>query len=393
VILLLLAAAGAPLAAAAPASPPLRTLASPRPIPPAELASDTLAWVGDRAVTALDLVQRIEWMPWPEKHNPASLDSARVKALQSLVAEQLLAGEAERLGLGGPVVFGMREALRRALARDALYHEVVKDSTRPDFARVEAIVRREYPRARPSDRPALRHMVADSLRQLAESRRGDEFLGRLLGGERVVVDSAVFMRFSDSLRSVMLEVKASGAPVTGRPIPSEASDVLRLRLAADLARPIAHLPDGPLSLGDVLEDMRFYEFHVSTLQRQRFAQEMSGNLRAVVEGEAAAREALRRGLDRRPEVRHDLEMWSAAWGSNLALARIPHDRVNAHVAELAERASPRMRYPALRRVEILPANMVVKRFLGFGGGMLAAPSLAPQWEWVPLWRATMKPRP
>jgi hypothetical protein len=31
--------------------------------------------------------------------------------------------------------------------------------------------------------------------------------------------------------------------------------------------------------------------------------------------------------------------------------------------------------------------MVTKRTLGFGGGMLAAPSLTPLWDWVPIWRA------
>jgi hypothetical protein len=352
------------------------------------LARDTLARVGNDAVTALDLVQRIEWMPWPEKRNPASLDSARVRGLQSLVAERLLDAEAGRLGLGeSGAVPRMRRALRKALARDALYRDVVSSAPAPDAARIDAIVRREFPHARTADLPALRHQVADSLRQTSEMERGNAFMARQLAGRSVTVDSVTFMLFADSLRAVMLALRESGAPGSHRTIPGEASDVLRSRLAPYLDRALARLPDGPLTLGDALEDLRFYSFPVTTLQRQRFAMELNDHLRAMVEGEWMAREALRRGYGDHPDVRHDLDMWTGAWRAQQALARVPRDSLDRHLADLADQAGLGIDYPALRRVSILPSNMVVKRNLGFGGGMLAAPSLVPMWEWVEVWRA------
>ena len=47
----------------------------------------------------------------------------------------------------------------------------------------------------------------------------------------------------------------------------------------------------------------------------------------------------------------------------------------------------RIDYAALRRARILPSNMLTRRSLGFGGSMLAAPTLSPNWDWVPIWRA------
>ena len=96
-----------------------------RPAPSENLSLDTLAWVGTSAVTAADLVRRIEWMPWPGKQDGAGMDSAKVRALQSLAGECLLAQEAEREGLGDSgSVARMRASLRKALVRDALYHDV-----------------------------------------------------------------------------------------------------------------------------------------------------------------------------------------------------------------------------------------------------------------------------
>jgi len=39
-------------------------------------------------------------------------------------------------------------------------------------------------------------------------------------------------------------------------------------------------------------------------------------------------------------------------------------------------------YDRLKKVEIEPINIVTKRFIGFGGTMLAAPTLYPLWQWV-----------
>ena len=60
-------------------------------VPP--LSLDTLARVGSSIITERDLLERIELMPWEGKDKPNEYDSSKIKALNSLVAERLLAVE------------------------------------------------------------------------------------------------------------------------------------------------------------------------------------------------------------------------------------------------------------------------------------------------------------
>jgi hypothetical protein len=56
--------------------------------------------------------------------------------------------------------------------------------------------------------------------------------------------------------------------------------------------------------------------------------------------------------------------------------------VNRHIASLAREVPIDIRRQRLSKVTIIPSNMVTRRYLGFGGVMLATPILLPQWEWV-----------
>lgn len=377
-----------------------RVSAAPRALARRDLARDTLAWVGERGITALDLVERIELMPWQEKASPAAAESAQVHALQSLVGEKLLAAEAEREGLGRTgAIARMRHSLLKALARDALYREVTAGAPAPSSGDVERIVARRHPR--PAELPALRRAVADSLRQSSRGQRAAGYLKRLLAGQRAVVDSAAFMELADSLRRIMRAARAQrgGGSVDISP---DAPDMLLARLAPDLERPLARLPGAPYTIGEALEDLRFYPFGFHSLERRRFALEMNAHLRLMVENELVARAALRRHFDQRPEVRHDLEMWSDMWSAQLALERVvapyhaPAERREAaarYVAGLAQHGRVEFNYVAARSVSIAPVSMLTRRYLGFGGGMLAAPALTPLWDWVPQWRAARRPLP
>jgi hypothetical protein len=499
-----------------------------------ELSLDTLAWVGARAVTAADLVRRIEWMPWPAKQAGAGMDSAKVRALQSLAGEQLLAAEAERQGLGDSgSVARMREALLKGLVRDALYRDVVATVPVVPAAEVDRIVRPRASHATAAALHALRRAVADSLRSAGRSARAADFMARVLSAQRATVDSAVFMMLADSLRYLMVAYPDPLDRGPRRALLPDYMEALLVRLGPSLARPLVRLPGRPLLLGEALEEFRFYAFTVQSLDAEPFAAELSARLRAVVEGEWMAREGLRRHLDQRPEVRRDLDLWMAAWRAQLLSARIASgpgasedaafrrlalyqperarqlcevdvaeilsvsheqaarlrsrldaggrldslarryttraewrsqggrsgffpvlqhahlgyaalltpadslcgplrlpeghsvfrvmgkrihpdslagrrlldaardqataelraDRVARYVASLAHRDRVEFDYAALRRIDVLPENMLTKRRLGFGGGMMAAPSLPQLWDWVRILHAGQEAMP
>ncbi len=91
------------------------------------LPTDTLAEIGTRVITGRDLIERIELMPWQGKDKPGRHDSAKVKALQSMVAEQLLALDASVQGFGtDSVTKRYRENVERLLVRDELFKREVR---------------------------------------------------------------------------------------------------------------------------------------------------------------------------------------------------------------------------------------------------------------------------
>ncbi|MBP1691812.1 MAG: hypothetical protein H6Q32_1164 [Bacteroidetes bacterium] len=92
----------------------------------AVLPPDTLAEVGASVITARDFLERIELMPWPGKDRAAEHDSAKIRALRSLVAEFLLAQEAAVRGLGRDSGTERRRLeLEGLMVRDELYKREV----------------------------------------------------------------------------------------------------------------------------------------------------------------------------------------------------------------------------------------------------------------------------
>jgi hypothetical protein len=59
-----------------------------------------------------------------------------------------------------------------------------------------------------------------------------------------------------------------------------------------------------------------------------------------------------------------------------------HGTLNAFVASVARDYRVTMYYNRLKNVAVSPVNIVTRRFIGFGGSILAVPALNPLWEWV-----------
>jgi len=92
------------------------------------LPSDTLAKVGTTVITARDLIERIELMPWPEKEKPREHDSSKVKALNSIIAERMLAIEGKQLNVGNDEVAQLKmRAMEKLFVRDELFKREVKE--------------------------------------------------------------------------------------------------------------------------------------------------------------------------------------------------------------------------------------------------------------------------
>ncbi len=94
-------------------------------VPP--LSLDTLARVGSSVITERDLIERIELMPWEGKEKPKQYDSSKIKALNSLVAERLLAIEGKHLNIGTDEISEIKiRGMEKMFVRDELFKREVK---------------------------------------------------------------------------------------------------------------------------------------------------------------------------------------------------------------------------------------------------------------------------
>jgi parvulin-like peptidyl-prolyl isomerase len=118
---------------------PALAAASPQSQSAGGLPHDTLAEVGSGVITATDLIERIDLMPFPGRDRASEMDSLKIRALQSIVAERLLAGEATVRGIGFDSVAKLRlDALERAFVRDELYKKEVAAGVTVSAAEIEA---------------------------------------------------------------------------------------------------------------------------------------------------------------------------------------------------------------------------------------------------------------
>jgi len=64
-------------------------------------------------------------------------------------------------------------------------------------------------------------------------------------------------------------------------------------------------------------------------------------------------------------------------------ARAEHQRrvVEEYVGRLAKENAVKIHYDRLLKLHVNPANMVTRRFIGFGGVITAVPSITPIWQW------------
>ncbi len=103
-------------------------------VPPDEV----LARVGPKVVTAEEFLERLELMPWRDKELVALHDSLKAEALRSLVAEKLLALEAEERGIGTDErTTAMLGGVNRMLTKDKLYTEEVVNKSVITDAEIE----------------------------------------------------------------------------------------------------------------------------------------------------------------------------------------------------------------------------------------------------------------
>ncbi len=93
-----------------------------------EIKNDTIAKVGDKAVTVRDFIERYELTIWLGKERKTQVDKNKLEFLYSMIAEKLLALKGLALGLDkDPEIQRAIQQTEKLLVLDALYRQEIKN--------------------------------------------------------------------------------------------------------------------------------------------------------------------------------------------------------------------------------------------------------------------------
>jgi hypothetical protein len=401
-----------------------------------KLPEDTLATVGSSVITARDFLERLELMPWPGIDRRQEHDSAKIRALRSLVAEKLLAQEAAVRGIGQDTISRRRVAdLERLMVRDELFkREVIgriqvtdrelgtgmkrytrelrllylhapseetarelRDSVRrggvvdsmlhllsprllfqvdtlllsygsidpvlEDSAyaltsrrRLSGVMRSEiygwglvwflsehlYSEAVEKSVPDRIHAVRNTIRARKQQELARRYSGSVLSPQRAEANPEMFERFASILHAIMVADSQSHVTRGGYRLGTVDLDALEKKLGDDLDRELVAIPNGSLSVRDVIAEFRFQEFAFRSLDPELFRNRLNVMIKDMVAAALLAREGYRQKLQNTTAVRHDVSVWDDYWSAS-ALMRSLQEGVTVSDEEVMASLVARVR--------------------------------------------------
>ena len=369
--------------------------AAPCDVAPAQSAGSPLARAGNVYVTEDEFVRRFELLPAFGRQRRSQLEEAKAELLYSMIAEKLLAQEAEAQGMDRePQIMSALDDVRKMLARDELYRIEVINAVRVDerellqgvmrarrqlsvgyiyvpeeadarFVRGRLTTRNDlWAAALDSNLDAERDTVtvvwgeANSAIEDAAFRltpgevspvvraengfylltlEGEQSDGTVAGmptdalmarvrktlrlrKEHVRLDAYMAQALKDktgyavtrSLRALadacarVTETSAADSMVVLTPAHF---DLLRTACAPQVRDSLAVADSAVWTLGAVLDRLSLRNLTIPARNPRGIMQVLDGHIRALVQQELLAHEALRRGLDSIPSVRDRLVLW------------------------------------------------------------------------------------
>lgn len=234
-----------------------------------------------------------------------------------------------------------------------------------------------------------RRRVEKILAARRESVRYEQYYRQVLGSRSALADSVIFNLLADSIAALWSEDTAHFIDRGSYILTGDLVELIASRLGTRLDSVFVKIDTGDLTLGEVLEMMRYADFRSKEREGLQFRKNLNGEVRDIVGQALLSREGRNQALQYAPSVRKDLALWSDYWGARAMYYRI-RDSVRVSDAEilahLAEHGDIFGRYyeVSLREVlcDSLPRMGAVIDEIGRGGSIQGAASKytqRPEW--------------
>ncbi len=176
-----------------------------------------VARIGNEIITAEEFRWRFEMTIWPGKHKKGYLNTIKQRFLYGMIAEKLLAMEAQEKEIEIDPIFQQQiDRLERMYARDLLYRDMVRQKvteTKPDIREaVEQVYTDSNGNINQSDSIRIENRLRDRLRAYEEylmkhsyEIRDAEFIESLIDEYTLQVDNELFEILTSAIEYVLDE--------------------------------------------------------------------------------------------------------------------------------------------------------------------------------------------
>ncbi len=152
-----------------------------------------------------------------------------------------------------------------------------------------------------------------SVQKIIHGRQEDEIAQRtffsILGKQRAEANPKLFLLLADSVYSILHEDTTQHKVKDYYMIGPGDLDRLTEHLRDRLDETFVTAENGNMTLGDIIEGLRYNEVVFPSLQRNIVEAILNNNIKTVVQNELIARKAFQKNLQYSPQVRHDVGVW------------------------------------------------------------------------------------
>lgn len=242
------------------------------------------------------------------------------------------------------------------------------------------------------------------LRKRRQAELTVHYYNRYIGGGSIRMDSALFHATADTLLRLMRsDQEAHRKGNTFAVIGGDVENLLKT-FAGKEASPFVFLRSDTVRLEALLRGMSLHPVQVRSLRPGIFKEDFNRALMTVAEAELMSEWALRRHYIDHPDVRHDLSAWMEATqtqelvrilldslrqrqkGDSVSAGSNRGESLNEYIARLANKYGVDIDLQRVKELDVVPFNMVTRRYIGFGGTLPAVPLLPHLWEWYESWK-------
>jgi len=362
----------------------------------------------------------------------SEIDMLYEKLIFGVLIDSLLIGRAEENEQidGIPVVYGQMEAK----LEDKLFTLSINQFTEPIFMRegwviyylkgIESVPMPEDNRER-----AIQKRVEDVIFARKAEGYYNEFFNANVKGKRVTSDKYLFRKLVDEIFTLMLEKDKKLFNKHENKYQLDAYSVKTIRNTFsnnELLSDFIKFNSSPVSLGGYLTHLELNGFNLEKVSKEAINSALNKNVKAFIFEEILVREGYQRGLQNSKEIREELRIWRQSFlasyyrhsyldsintNDNEAkelYQKIVSENDNANVesfeevkekiksgqyfnklqdlyinktVSFAKKYGVSIDSKKLNSIQVTNIEMMVYRYLGFGGEITALPYLQPFYKW------------